>query len=662
MSGSTTILDQISLSAAQQDKLINALFGAGSPSITFGRHDSACSGLTWGYYGGCMPVAGVPTQIPNDTILLTNNATNYVEATTAGVVSSNTSGFTGGRIALFIVVASAGLTTWTDVRFAQAVAPTSFTGGTLSGALNESGAVTLASAATVNIGAAAANTINVSGTTTITAFDTIAASALRRVVFAGVLTLTHNATSLILPTAASITTAAGDVAEFISLGAGNWKCTYYTRANGTSLAGSAFTGGTLTSALNGAPPATLASAGTVNIGAASTNDITVSGTTAITAFDTIAAGAMRTLTFSGSLVLTHNATSLILPGAANITTAAGDVAEFESLGSGNWRCYFYQKANGQAVVGSSFTGGTLSSALNEAPAVTIASASTVNIGAAAANTILVTGTVTITAFDTIAASAIRRTVFSGILTLTHSGTALILPTGASITTAAGDVAEFVSLGSGNWRCFNYMRASGAALAGGPPSGSAGGDLAGTYPNPTVKASVSLTTPTIGVATATSVNKMAITAPATSSTLAVADGKTLTASNTLTLAGTDSTTMTFPEITAEIGFRNIPQNSQSTAYTTVMADKGKGILHPAADTTARTFTIDSNANVAYPIGTAITFINQNAAGVLTIAITSDTMRLAGAGTTGSRTLAANGVATAIKIATTEWIISGGTSLT
>lgn len=102
---------------------------------------------------------------------------------------------------------------------------------------------------------------------------------------------------------------------------------------------------------------------------------------------------------------------------------------------------------------------------------------------------------------------------------------------------------------------------------------------------------------------------------------------------------------------------IPQNSKSAAYTTVLADANTHLLHPSADTTARTFTIDSNANVPYPIGTAITFVNQNAAGVLTIAITTDTMRLAGAGTTGSRTLAANGMATALKLTATEWIISG-----
>ena len=107
----------------------------------------------------------------------------------------------------------------------------------------------------------------------------------------------------------------------------------------------------------------------------------------------------------------------------------------------------------------------------------------------------------------------------------------------------------------------------------------------------------------------------------------------------------------------VGYINIPQNSQSVAYTTVLADQGKHILHPTADTTARTFTIDSNANVAFPIGTAITFINQVTAGVVTIAITTDTMYFAGAGTTGSRTLAANGIATAIKLTTTQWIISG-----
>ena len=127
--------------------------------------------------------------------------------------------------------------------------------------------------------------------------------------------------------------------------------------------------------------------------------------------------------------------------------------------------------------------------------------------------------------------------------------------------------------------------------------------------------------------------------------------------TLVASASASGTAVLPAAGGNIGYLEIPQNSQSAAYTAVLADSGKHLLHPSADTTARTFTIPANSSVAYPIGTAITFVNQNAAGAITISITTDTMRLAGAGTTGSRTLAANGVATAIKLTSTEWIING-----
>jgi hypothetical protein len=72
-------------------------------------------------------------------------------------------------------------------------------------------------------------------------------------------------------------------------------------------------------------------------------------------------------------------------------------------------------------------------------------------------------------------------------------------------------------------------------------------------------SPTLVTPVLGVATATSVNKVALTAPATSATLTIADGKTLTASNTLTLAGTDATTMTFPASSATVAGLGIAQS-------------------------------------------------------------------------------------------------------
>jgi len=110
-------------------------------------------------------------------------------------------------------------------------------------------------------------------------------------------------------------------------------------------------------------------------------------------------------------------------------------------------------------------------------------------------------------------------------------------------------------------------------------------------------------------------------------------------------------------TGNFGYLNIPQNSQSANYTLVLTDSGKHILHPSADTTARNFTIPANFTVAFPIGTAVTFVNQNAAGAITIMINTDIMRLAGPGTTGPRTLAANGTATALKVTATEWLISG-----
>jgi hypothetical protein len=168
--------------------------------------------------------------------------------------------------------------------------------------------------------------------------------------------------------------------------------------------------------------------------------------------------------------------------------------------------------------------------------------------------------------------------------------------------------------------------------------------------------------------------------ATTLTVTAATGVTLPTTGTLaTLAGTEtltnktltSPTLTTPALgtpasgdlssctadgTDEVGFKNIPQNSQSAAYTLVLADAGKHIFHPSGDANARTYTIPANASVAYPIGTALTFINMTEE-VVTIAITTDTMYLSSDGTTGSRSLAQYGSATAIKMTSTTWLISG-----
>ena len=102
-----------------------------------------------------------------------------------------------------------------------------------------------------------------------------------------------------------------------------------------------------------------------------------------------------------------------------------------------------------------------------------------------------------------------------------------------------------------------------------------------------------------------------------------------------------------------GYMGIPQNATTTGAASIAAtDAGKHIY----STATRTLTIPANSSVALPVGTTVTFIAGSGATV-TIAITTDTMYLAGPGTTGSRTLAAFGMATAVKIASTTWIISG-----
>ena len=100
-----------------------------------------------------------------------------------------------------------------------------------------------------------------------------------------------------------------------------------------------------------------------------------------------------------------------------------------------------------------------------------------------------------------------------------------------------------------------------------------------------------------------------------------------------------------------------QESITGAKTFALVDGNKTYLHPSSDTTARVWQIPANSTAPYAIGTKFNIINQNGAGVVSVAVVTDTLRLAGAGTTGTRAIAANGVAIVEKVASTEWVISG-----
>lgn len=215
----------------------------------------------------------------------------------------------------------------------------------------------VASASTIDLDAASGVLIDVTGTTTITAI-TLSDGRERVVRFTGALVLTNGA-SLVLPGGQNITTAAGDYAIFRGYSAGVVRCVDYIRKNGYPLTAQA---------------ASIASATTTDLGSDISQAITVSGTTTITSFGSTApTGALKFVYFSGALLLTHNGTSLILPGAANITTAAGDCLIARHEGSGNWRVLTFLRAAGRPLnsgvsdtltkgfAASSFSAGTKSS-------------------------------------------------------------------------------------------------------------------------------------------------------------------------------------------------------------------------------------------------------------------------------------------------------------
>lgn len=96
-------------------------------------------------------------------------------------------------------------------------------------AVDEAPILTIASAATTDLGAARANMLRLTGSAAIASFGNAPSGTMRRLWFDGFMSITYNATSMILPGFGSIWTAPGDTATFVSLGGGNWKCLSYTR-------------------------------------------------------------------------------------------------------------------------------------------------------------------------------------------------------------------------------------------------------------------------------------------------------------------------------------------------------------------------------------------------------------------------------------------------
>lgn len=102
MANSSSPLDLLSFAVSQKEPIANALFNAASPAMVFARRASTCAGLTWGYYGGVVSVAGVLQSIASGTILLTPSTVNYLQFDgVTGEITVNTVGF--GETALYAI-------------------------------------------------------------------------------------------------------------------------------------------------------------------------------------------------------------------------------------------------------------------------------------------------------------------------------------------------------------------------------------------------------------------------------------------------------------------------------------------------------------------------------------------------------------------------------
>jgi hypothetical protein len=162
-------------------------------------------------------------------------------------------------------------------------------------------------------------------------------------------------------------------------------------------------------------------------------------------------------------------------------------------------------------------------------------------------------------------------------------------------------------------------------------------------------SPSFTTPTLGVASATTINKVTLTAPATGSTLTIADGKTLTASNSLTLAGTDSTTMTFPSTSATVAGLGISQTFTGTQTLSGSSSVIAAVITNAAEPTTVSATAATGTIALYPSTQSILYYTTNASANWTVNLTFS------AGTTLNTAMS-----TGQTMTVTFWVTQGSTA--
>ena len=511
---------------------------------------------------------------------------------------------------------------------------------------------------------------------------------------------TNNSTSWIMNNAAG--TATG---QTIKIGTDNIPFVQFTGAASSVTAGTGITvAGNVVSITAVSPTSTtssinaLVSVLTVNtLGQVTTTTTTTLGTefTNTTGTISLTTAGIANAKLTNSSITIGSSAAVSLGG--SITTIAGltlttpTIATINGGGAATTPSLYPDVTTGAISIGAGITTGTVnidasstvSHIVNIGTGVTAgASTKTINIGtagAAASNTVINIGSATaaaqyttvalngglnfyqtgtqflqiynpsagnVTMLTASAATAWNLNLNTGITTAATSGS-LNLNTGSTATTSINTGAINIVTGQTSGATSNSGNVtidSGAIIT----SGTAGSILIGTTTTPTI---------TIGRASGVAVTINGTTMPASTTLVTqlnlqtqITNGITSLPAAALPSAGTITTA-------AQIGYMGMPQNTNPGAYTITAADNGKHIYYT---TTGQTVTIPAAATLALPIGFSFVVINTAAVST-SIAITTDTMYLAGTGTTGTRTLAAYGMATVIKVAGPTsagvWMISG-----
>jgi len=238
---------------------------------------------------------------------------------------------------------------------------------------------------------------------------------------------------------------------------------------------------------------------------------------------------------------------------------------------------------------------------------------------------------------------------TGVTTSTGTGSVVLSTSPTLVTPVLGTpTSGNFSTGTFTWPTFNQNTtgtAAGLSATLAVTSGGTGVTTSTGSGSNVLNTSPTLVTPTLGVASATSINKVALTAPATGSTLTIADGKTLTANNSLTLAGADSTTMTFPSSSATVAGLGIAQSFTKTqSFTPYALTDGASIAWDVSLGQKSTVTIAGNRTMSAVTNivsgtTYYLFVTQDSTGSRTLSWTTaaSTAGTFDFGTTGQPTL-------------------------